>query len=80
MSRRKNRKAILEALLEWGFDKSYIINRGVRVACSQCEAVAINGVGSHEHGCPNKKNECDECGAPIERRYRRCESCSENDY
>lgn len=26
---------------------------GVRIKCSQCEALVINGVPTHEHGCPN---------------------------
>lgn len=25
----------------------------IKVGCSQCEAVVINGVACHEHGCPN---------------------------
>ena len=25
--------------------------------CNQCEALVINGVFCHEHGCPNEKKE-----------------------
>lgn len=39
---------------EQGFDQSYIVRGGmIRIKCSQCEAAVINGIGTHEHGCPN---------------------------
>jgi hypothetical protein len=41
----------------WGFDKT-TYNRKTghyHVACSQCEAIVINGVACHEKGCPNAK-------------------------
>ena len=43
-----------------GFDKSYVTEDGyVRVWCSQCEALVINGQPSHELGCPNaRKTAC----------------------
>jgi hypothetical protein len=28
-----------------------------RISCDQCEALVINGVPCHEHGCPNAKLE-----------------------
>ena len=76
--RKTTRKALLEMLLARGFDESYIAGDGVRVKCSQCEALAVNGVGTHEHGCPNKTHACLECGAPISTRHRLCESCAED--
>lgn len=42
--------------------------------CNQCEALTINGVYCHEHGCPNKHldskgkpypKECKWCGAEF---------------
>lgn len=44
--------------------------------CNQCEAMMINGVFCHEHGCPNtrakyiegewiKYRECFECGCEL---------------
>ncbi len=24
-----------------------------RIRCDQCDVLAINGIGCHEHGCPN---------------------------
>jgi hypothetical protein len=39
-----------------GFDKSRETDEGhVRVGCSQCAALVINGVASHETGCPNAR-------------------------
>lgn len=47
--------------------------------CDQCEMVSINGIATHEHGCPNRNLtwsddygrfvrlvECRECGCEIE--------------
>ena len=45
--------------------------------CSQCDAVRINGVLCHEHGCPNQLHECAECGDMILRGERICASCLE---
>ena len=56
----------MEELLDdvtWrGFDHSYINGLTVRVLCSQCEVVGINGVSCHEIGCPNQPRACRECG------------------
>lgn len=30
--------------------------------CSQCQALSINGMPTHEHGCPNIVPTCKECG------------------
>jgi hypothetical protein len=59
--RRKDSPTILEDVLSRGFDRSTRIERddsgrfckGVRVRCSQCEALAINGSACHENRCPN---------------------------
>lgn len=61
---RVSKKArILAELLERGFDQSTPSTAGgVRVRCSQCEALVINGVACHERGCPNKPPVCRECG------------------
>ena len=39
-----------------GFDKSTTSDGYVRLGCSQCQALAINGTACHEQGCPNKKD------------------------
>ena len=52
--------------LEWtGFDQSYALGRddlgrfskAIRVKCSQCEALCINGIAVHEQRCPNQPRE-----------------------
>jgi hypothetical protein len=51
-----------------GFDltKAIPFQKGVRVRCSQCEAMVINGLATHERGCPNQKHECKGCNAIID--------------
>ena len=60
---------LLDSLLSQGFDRSYRLERddygqfskAVRVRCSQCEALCINGVATHETGCRNiVRAECDD--------------------
>ncbi len=54
----------VERLRQQGFDESYAIpfKHAWKVQCSQCEALCINGVATHEHGCPHipreSKEEC----------------------
>jgi len=60
-----------------GFDECTAIRGGmVRVGCSQCAALVINGLPSHESGCPNETRECAECGIRIPKRQRVCEDCA----
>lgn len=46
--------------------------------CNQCEALAINGVNTHETGCPEAwrdyVRECKWCGQPFlpENRWQEC--------
>lgn len=50
----------LESLYEQGFDDSEIDEDDpelISVRCSQCQALVINGIASHELGCPNKKKQ-----------------------
>jgi len=71
------KKALHKAALEDGFDNSEIIKGagvcGVKISCSQCHALVVNGLGTHEHGCPNKKSrrlaevECGTCGEQMKR-------------
>lgn len=54
----------LEALYACGFDGSYAVGRddsgrfskAIRVKCSQCEALCINGIACHETGCSNERD------------------------
>ena len=58
------RLAELQAL---GFDRSYALGRddsgrftkAIRIRCSQCEALAINGHATHEQRCPNARRAYD---------------------
>src|SRR5262245_51980736 len=56
----KVKGARLRQLLEaQGFDACYrSASGGYRVGCSQCEALVINGVATHELGCPHARHEC----------------------
>jgi tRNA(Ile2) C34 agmatinyltransferase TiaS len=50
--------------------------------CEQCEAVRINGVLCHEHGCPDawkdEKRECKWCGSQFNPEGRNQYFCSED--
>lgn len=78
---------LIQSLEQRGFDRcaedGYLdVETGkfsVSVSCSQCEALVINGVACHEHGCPNETHECWECETPIPKKYRLCESCANPD-
>lgn len=61
----------VEYLIESGFDKT----TNHRVACSRCEAMVINGIPTHEIGCPNTKHECKGCGALVLRGVTYCVDC-----
>lgn len=59
----QDRLTELESL---GFDRCRESGRDtIRIGCSQCDAVAINGTACHETGCPNQTRECRECGTQI---------------
>ncbi len=66
---------ILYGLKLDGFDLSAPIasERSIKVACSQCAAVVINGHPSHEPACPNKPNRCRECGTTVPKGQLCCE-------
>lgn len=59
----------LERLLYLGFDESSLDDEEgstyLRVACSCCAALVINGTPCHERGCSNQSRECPECGCDI---------------
>ena len=62
-----------------GFDKSKAIpfSSGITLRCSQCEALAICGVPTHEAGCPHMTRECEGCNNRIPARSwaKYCEDC-----
>lgn len=47
------RTSRLKSLRQLGFDETKRSGQGYRVRCSQCQAMVINGVPTHERGCPN---------------------------
>jgi len=61
-----------------GFDRSTstrTVPPAVAVSCSQCEALVINGMATHETGCPNQTYDCKGCDAHVPRRGMYCEDC-----
>lgn len=55
----------MDRLAGRGFDNCRADGNGaIRVGCSQCESLVINGVACHETGCPNIVRDCRECGNP----------------
>lgn len=67
---------VAERLEALGFDLSKPAPDGSwQVACSCCEALAINGLPCHETGCPNSKHECRGCDALIPMNQRYCGDC-----
>lgn len=64
--------------LAQGFDRSspiFGLTNRVAVGCSQCDAKVINGIATHEHGCPNIVYECKGCNNTVTRRGSYCEDC-----
>lgn len=70
----RKRANVLRHLNSFGFDESYNTSSGVKVKCSQCEALVINGVATHETGCSNQKYECKGCNNLISYKGY-CEDC-----
>lgn len=69
---------ILESALDRGFDRSERSGRrGVHIGCSQCEALVICGIPTHEFSCPNgRRYECRECGQSYRSAELAWECCS----
>lgn len=61
--------------LSLGFDASCVNGKLIQVACSQCEALVINGFPIHERGCGNTMHDCAGCDTyiPVSQKY--CEDC-----
>lgn len=68
----------LSQLQARGFDLSKYshFTQAMRVRCSQCEAMVVNGVPIHESGCPNETHECRGCNAIIPAHQDYCGECS----
>lgn len=46
---------LAETAIQDGFDDTVTVHDSVMIRCSQCDATVINGVATHEHGCPNRR-------------------------
>jgi hypothetical protein len=71
----RNKKQRLESLELQGFDNSYISGQAIKVGCSQCQALCINGIATHENRCSNVVHECQGCGERVGRFQRYCADC-----
>lgn len=60
--KRKRKPSLASWLRKMGFDRSYYDRSTglTRLGCSQCEALAINGVATHERGCSNQVQDDDD--------------------
>ena len=68
--------AALDLLWLLGFDLSAKHGKQIHVSCSQCQALAVQGVAVHERGCPNNKRECRGCNELVSRYQDYCQDCS----
>ena len=55
------RQSVVQRLRDQDFEDSYAVpfSRSWEVRCSCCEALVINGVPTHETGCPNARRDDD---------------------
>lgn len=68
----------ISELLALGFNNTVPSGRRqLRIACSQCEVMVINGTLCHETGCPNATHPCSECDAPTTNRRGLCDDCQD---
>lgn len=52
--------------------------------CTQCEVLYVNGVKTHEHGCPlahqDEQRECKWCGSTFTPEFKHQEFCEHSCY
>lgn len=65
----------IETLMARGFDTSTLSGIDIKVGCSQCAVMIINGWPCHETGCPNQKHLCAGCDTFIPLQQKYCEDC-----
>ena len=68
-------KQLANRFIDQGFNNTTIRSGNVRLACSQCEALVINGIATHETGCPNATHECNGCNTRVPQNQRYCANC-----
>lgn len=67
--------ATLKQVIAEGFEASVKIGKRIRVRCNHCDALVINGIPTHELGCPLAKHECRGCNELIPTNQRYCHDC-----
>lgn len=67
--------AYYREILRFDLTKYIPFTKSYRIGCSQCEAMAINGMPCHETGCPHATHECKGCYEQIPKGQKYCESC-----
>lgn len=79
MATNQHNRTTLQRVQAEGFDRSRLDGLGdrtyVTVACSECEALVINGTPTHERGCRNTPVACRECGFKHADRQSAAECC-----
>ena len=68
----------LKQLKAKGFDLSTQDKHSIRhlnPRCSRCVVSVINGVPTHERGCPHIVHECRGCRGPVSRAGGYCADC-----
>lgn len=68
-------KTKFSQLKKLGFDLSKKTRTGVFVGCSQCSAMIINQIATHEKGCTRARKKCKGCDAIIPARDTFCSDC-----
>lgn len=66
----------LRDVLKFDLTKHVPFTKQYRIGCSQCQALAVNGLPLHERGCPHDTHECAGCNSRIPARQRYCENCA----
>ena len=79
---------VASVLEQNGFSKPFTITVLLKMSagCDQCEMLNINGVNTHEQGCPNSwkgsKKECEWCGKEFNPKEKGqkccCKSCQKS--
>jgi len=69
-------KTLANQFIDRGFDQTYIRGGAVHLVCSQCEALAINGMATHEQGCPNARHKCKGCNEQVAVNQHYCADCA----
>ncbi len=73
--RAQSRLAYYRDTLRYDLTKRSQVPRGYTIRCSQCDALVICGVPTHEPGCPHDTHECHGCNTRVPVNQRFCGEC-----